>query len=46
MIDFKGNWDYHLPLIAMLESKWLHMRFFMGDDADLLLDGLKLVKQG
>ncbi|WMV46146.1 hypothetical protein MTR67_039531 [Solanum verrucosum] len=53
VIDFKGNWNDHLPFIDLLTtivttlaSKWLLMKLFMGEDANLLLDGLKLVKQG
>ncbi|KAH0775071.1 hypothetical protein KY290_012208 [Solanum tuberosum] len=37
VIDFK---------VTTLASKWLCMRLFMGEDADLLLDGLRLVKLG
>ncbi|KAH0739920.1 hypothetical protein KY290_038625 [Solanum tuberosum] len=33
-------------IIGFKASKWLHMKLFMGDDVDILLDGLKLVKQG
>ncbi|KAH0738137.1 hypothetical protein KY290_036842 [Solanum tuberosum] len=32
-------------IVTMLSSKRLHMRLFMGEDADLLLDGLKLSRQ-
>ena len=53
VINFKGNWDDYLPLIDFVytrvtvqASKWLHMKHFMGEDAHLLLDGLKLVSQG
>ncbi|WMV54849.1 hypothetical protein MTR67_048234 [Solanum verrucosum] len=53
MIDFKGNWDDHLPLIEFsynnsyhFSIKWLLMRFFMGEDVDLLLDGLRFIKLG
>ena len=44
MIDFNGNWDEYIPLIDFLTiivtiqaSKWLHMKFVMQEDADLLL---------
>ena len=53
VIDFKGKWYAHLPLISSLTtiviirvSKWPHMNIFMGEDADLLLGGSKLGKQG
>ena len=52
MINFKGNFDDHQPMIdfltivIMLVFKWLIMNLFMGGYADLLLNGLKFVKQG
>ena len=33
-------------IFTIRASKWLHMKLFMGEDADPLLDGLKLVKEG
>ena len=52
MIYFKGNWDDHLSLteftitkLTTLASKYLRMRICKGEDEDILLDGLKLVKQ-
>ena len=48
VIEFKGSWDDHLPLIefssiiaAIPAFKWPLMRFYMGVDVDLLLVGLK-----
>jgi len=53
VISFKGNWYDYLPLIEFAysnsyhsASRWLLMRLFMGEDEDLLLDGLRLVKLG
>ena len=53
MIDFKGNRDDHQNhmkflkiIVTTLASKWLLRKIFMGEYANLLLDGLKLVKQG
>ena len=48
MIDFKGNLDDHLPLIKFVyntvASRWLLMNLFMGEDANISFNSLKLVK--
>ena len=48
VIDFKGSWDDHLPLIEFAYNNSHHsciqmalMRLYMGVDVDLLLVGLK-----
>ena len=53
MIDFRGNKDNHIShmefltiLLITLASKGLLMKLFMGEHANLLLDGLKFVNQG
>ncbi|WMV24124.1 hypothetical protein MTR67_017509 [Solanum verrucosum] len=52
VIDFKGNWiityltSSLLTTVTTLTSKWLPMRPFMGEDVDLPLDFLRLVKVG
>ena len=53
VIDFKGNWYDHLPIIKFsynnsyhLISKWLLMKILEGEDKDLIFGGLKLVKRG
>ena len=35
-----------ITIATIRASKWLHMKLCMGEDVDLLLGGLKLVKQG
>ena len=51
VIGFKGNWDDHLPFIEFYYNnsyhssiEGLHTKLFMGEEEDLLLVGLKLVK--
>lgn len=52
VIDFKGNWNDHQPLIEFAYSNSYHSSILMalyealGEDAYLLWDGLKLVKLG
>ena len=53
MIDFKGNWDDHISLMISLTTtvtiraiKLLHIKLFMGEDADVLLGGSKFLKHG
>ena len=53
MIYSKGNWDDHLPLIEFAYKNSYHSSVQMnpyedlfGEDANLLLNGLKLVKRG
>ena len=46
-----GTIIYHLlslltTTFTIRESNRVHMKFFMGEDADLLLGGWRLVKQG
>ena len=50
VIDVKGDWDDHLPLIEFSYNKspifrWLLMRHCMGVNAGLRLVGSKKVKQ-
>ena len=52
MIDINGNKDDHLShmeflttIVTTLESKRLLRKLYMGEDENLLLDGLNLVKQ-
>ena len=51
VIDFKGNWDDHIPLIEFDNNNSCHPRIqmcpykaFCVEDADLLMGGSKLVK--
>ena len=48
VINFKGSWDNHLPLIELPTIvatipalRWPLMRLYMGIDVDLLFVGLK-----
>ena len=48
MIDLKGSWDNHLPLIEFAYNnsyihafRWPLKMLYMGVDVDLLLVGLK-----
>ncbi|XP_070008984.1 uncharacterized protein [Nicotiana sylvestris] len=52
VLDFKVNWDDHLPLIEFaynnsyhFSMKMAHTRHYMGGDVDHQLDGSKSVKQ-
>jgi len=51
ILDFKGSWDDDLHLVECsynnsfrLVSKWLHIRYSMGESADLLCAGMTLAK--
>ena len=52
-INFKCNWNDHLPLIEFAYNNIYHSNIqiasyeaLYGEDVDLMLDGLKLVKLG
>ena len=52
-INFKGNeriiyisLSSLITTVTIRESKWLHVKLFIEEDADILLGGLKLAKQG
>ena len=53
VIDFKVNWDDHIPLIEFAYNNSYHSSIQMAlykslyrEDANLLFGGLKLAKQG
>ena len=49
VIDFKGSWDDHVPLIEfstiaiIRASPWYPLKLFMVEGVDLRLDGLRYV---